>query len=99
MKPGGWQILIILIVLIVVFGAGKLPSIASSIGQSLKIFKKEVSELRDDTDTTTPPARRDDVPRASYDATAPHDEVPRPTQPPTPPRDAGPDDVQDPNRQ
>lgn len=42
------EIIIILIVLVLVFGASKLPSIASSLGKSLKIFKKEVTELRDD---------------------------------------------------
>lgn len=76
MNLGGWQILIILLVLILVFGAGKLPTIASSVGQSLKVFKKEVSELRDDTDVNTPPANQNqaEAPRASYDATAPRDE-------------------------
>lgn len=76
MNLGGWQILIILLVLILVFGAGKLPTIASSVGQSLKVFKKEVNELRDDSDPNTPPAKRadDDTPRASYDATAPRDD-------------------------
>lgn len=80
MNLGGWQILIILIVLILVFGAGKLPTIASSVGQSLKVFKKEVSELRDDSDVTKPAAEPDqqaprhDAPRSSYDATAPRDD-------------------------
>lgn len=79
MNIGGWQILIILLVLILVFGAGKLPTIASSVGKSLKVFKKEVSELRDDSDPNPRPADRpeyrDDVPpRASYDATAPRDD-------------------------
>jgi sec-independent protein translocase protein TatA len=48
-KP--WHIVVLIIVLILVFGAGTLPDIARSIGQSLKVFKKEVSELREDGPT------------------------------------------------
>ncbi|MDR2454047.1 MAG: Sec-independent protein translocase subunit TatA [Bifidobacteriaceae bacterium] len=46
MKP--WHIVVLIIVLLLVFGASKLPDVAKSIGQSLKVFKKEMSELRDD---------------------------------------------------
>lgn len=47
-----WEIVIVLVILVVVFGAAKLPAIASSLGKSMKIFKKEVTELRsDDKDT------------------------------------------------
>ncbi|MBM9434165.1 twin-arginine translocase TatA/TatE family subunit [Flaviflexus equikiangi] len=76
MNLSGWEILIILLVLILVFGAAKLPMIASSVGKSMKVFKKEVTELREDTNPNTPPAptAQPDAPRASYDATAPRDE-------------------------
>ncbi|WP_043500842.1 Sec-independent protein translocase subunit TatA [Georgenia sp. SUBG003] len=42
------HIIILLLVIILIFGASKLPDIASNIGKSLKVFKKEVKELRDD---------------------------------------------------
>lgn len=41
-----------MIVILLVFGSAKLPDIASSIGKSLKVFKKEITELKEDTDTT-----------------------------------------------
>ncbi|WP_448072252.1 twin-arginine translocase TatA/TatE family subunit [Georgenia yuyongxinii] len=44
------HIFILLIVILLIFGASKFPDIAKSIGQSLKVFKKEVRELRDDVD-------------------------------------------------
>lgn len=44
------HIIILLLVIILIFGASKLPDIASNIGKSLKVFKKEVKELRDDDD-------------------------------------------------
>lgn len=42
------HIIILLIVLIVIFGAAKLPDIAKSLGQSAKVLKKEMKELQDD---------------------------------------------------
>ncbi|QRV01701.1 twin-arginine translocase TatA/TatE family subunit [Arcanobacterium phocisimile] len=46
MKPS--HIIVVIIVLIVIFGASKLPTIAKSIGQSAKVLKKELKELQDD---------------------------------------------------
>ena len=38
----GWQeLLIILVVVMIIFGAGKLPDIARSLGQGVKAFKDE----------------------------------------------------------
>jgi len=39
---GGWTGLIVLVVIVLLFGAPKLPALARSLGQSLKIFKSEV---------------------------------------------------------
>ncbi|RRD61293.1 Sec-independent protein translocase subunit TatA [Leucobacter sp. OH1287] len=47
---GGWHFLIILLVILLLFGAPKLPQLAKSLGQSAKILKKEVSDLTDDKD-------------------------------------------------
>ena len=45
-KPS--HIIFLLIVVILLFGYKKLPDIARSVGQSMKVFKKEVKELRED---------------------------------------------------
>ena len=45
-KPS--HIIFLLIVVILLFGYKKLPDIARSVGQSMKVSKKEVKELRDD---------------------------------------------------
>ena len=42
------KILIIAIVVLVLFGSKKLPGAARSLGQSMRILKKEVSGLHDD---------------------------------------------------
>lgn len=38
----GWHALIILAVILLLFGATKLPGLAKSVGQSMKIFKNEM---------------------------------------------------------
>lgn len=40
----GWHALIILAIVVLVFGAAKLPALARSVGQSLRILKSEVAE-------------------------------------------------------
>jgi len=49
------HLLILLILVVLLFGAKRLPDMAKSVGQSMKIFKNEVKDLREDT-TTTPSA-------------------------------------------
>jgi sec-independent protein translocase protein TatA len=43
-----WKILIVAVVIIVLFGSRKLPSAARSLGQSMRILKKEVQGLHED---------------------------------------------------
>ena len=47
-----WHIIILLIVFMVLFGAKRLPGAAKSLGQAMKVFKKETKGLtHDGTDT------------------------------------------------
>jgi sec-independent protein translocase protein TatA len=48
----GWHALIILVVILLLFGAPKLPALARSLGQSMKILKNEVRPDKDETGTT-----------------------------------------------
>jgi sec-independent protein translocase protein TatA len=43
-----WKVLIIAIVVLVLFGSKKLPGAAKSLGQSMRIFKSEVSKIHED---------------------------------------------------
>jgi sec-independent protein translocase protein TatA len=67
------EIILILLVIVLLFGARKLPDLARGVGRSLRIFKAETKGLSEDEKTEkaenpTPPApleveaRRDDVP-------------------------------------
>lgn len=51
---GPWPIVIIIVVALLLFAAPKLPAIARSLGQSMRIIKSEVKEMKNDgkTDTT-----------------------------------------------
>lgn len=43
----GWsEVLIILVLILLLFGANKLPELARSMGRSARIFKSEVKEMR-----------------------------------------------------
>lgn len=49
---GGWEIIIVLVIILLLFGARKLPDLARSIGASAKEFRKGLDEgVGDDEDT------------------------------------------------
>jgi len=43
-----WHILIVLLVLVLLFGSAKLPKAAKSMGEAMRIFKKEAQKLHDE---------------------------------------------------
>jgi sec-independent protein translocase protein TatA len=45
---GHWEILIILILVMIIFGAGKLPEIGAGLGKSIRNFKKGVADVEKD---------------------------------------------------
>jgi sec-independent protein translocase protein TatA len=40
MRLGPWEIALILVIVLIVFGVGKLPQVGSALGKSLHAFKK-----------------------------------------------------------
>ncbi|HLR94546.1 MAG TPA: Sec-independent protein translocase subunit TatA [Jiangellaceae bacterium] len=44
------ELLIILLIVVILFGAKKLPQVARGMGQSLRIFKSETRTLSDEND-------------------------------------------------
>jgi sec-independent protein translocase protein TatA len=38
----GWHLIVVLVVILLLFGATRLPALSKSLGQSIKIFRKEV---------------------------------------------------------
>lgn len=51
------ELLIILVIVVIIFGVGKLPEIGSALGKGIKNFKKSVSG---DSDSANPPVKNED---------------------------------------
>jgi sec-independent protein translocase protein TatA len=82
----GWHFLIILVVVLLLFGAPKLPGLARSLGQSMKIFKSEIK-----SDSVDEPAGANAAPQAPGTPIAPRSPItPEPADGTT--RPAGPGD-------
>ncbi len=56
---GAPEIILILIVLLLLFGAKRLPDLTRSVGRSMRIFKSEVKDMRNDDE----PEAREQTPR------------------------------------
>ena len=63
----GWHLVIILAIVLLLFGAPKLPGLARSIGQSMRIFRSEVKTMKDENgnDVVVDAADESDVPQAT----------------------------------
>lgn len=66
MRPQAWQIALLIVAFILLFGWKNLPNAARSLGQSMRIFKSEVDQMKDkDKDNDEPSAASTDVVRGS----------------------------------
>lgn len=55
--PGMGELFIILIMILIIFGAGKLPQIGDALGKGIKNFRKATKELSsEEEDETSPPS-------------------------------------------
>lgn len=58
--PGGWELIVILFIVLLLFGAKKLPGLAGSMGESIKEFRKSTRDAAED-DTESSGADRSDT--------------------------------------
>ena len=61
------ELLIIMLVVLLVFGAKRLPEIGQSMGKGIREFKKSIKDVRKDLDTSdddVPTSRRLDAPES-----------------------------------
>lgn len=49
----GWHLLIVLAVILLLFGAAKLPALAKSMGQSARVFRGEMKAMKEEDATRT----------------------------------------------
>ncbi len=64
MMPGPWELILILLIVVVVFGGKKIPEIMGGIGKGIRIFKKSL-----ETDEPPPPhtTQSGEVPKEKVD--------------------------------
>jgi sec-independent protein translocase protein TatA len=69
MDLGPWEIAIIAVVILVLFGSAKLPQAARSLGRSMRIFKSETKGLiGDEDDDRRPRDAREEAARLRAEA-------------------------------
>jgi sec-independent protein translocase protein TatA len=59
-----WELMILLIVLLLIFGAKRLPEMGRSLGKGMREFKDSVTGVEDSVTTTTPTPTRVELPSA-----------------------------------
>jgi sec-independent protein translocase protein TatA len=74
----GWHLIIVLLVILLLFGAAKLPALAKSVGQSARVFKGEMKAMKDE-----------DAPSQTGDAAPAAQPTASTTPPPAPPSTSG----------
>jgi sec-independent protein translocase protein TatA len=57
----GWELVIILALLLLLFGSKRLPDAARGLGRSLRIFKAEIKDLDKDDEPPAEPAPRREI--------------------------------------
>ena len=48
--PGGWEVALIALVILLIFGAKRLPGLAKGLGQGIREFKGAVDGVKDEID-------------------------------------------------
>ena len=79
---GAPELLIILAVIVLLFGASKLPELARGSGRALRIFKAETKGLNDDDDKTPEQRQIDAQGSTTTDTTLRPQANPEETKPP-----------------
>ncbi len=79
----GWpHLLIILAVILLLFGAAKLPALAKSLGQSARVFKGEMKAMKNEDASDAADASASAAPRTAADSTVANGESGDAGQPP-----------------
>ena len=48
--PGGWELIVIILFVIIFFGAKKIPEIARGMGKGIREFKDATKEIKNEID-------------------------------------------------
>jgi TatA/E family protein of Tat protein translocase len=79
---GHWEILIILLVILLVFGARRIPEMAQGLGKGIREFRKAMRDVQEEIDVNAPPKGNTIQPAPPPQAVAQHSAQPeKPHQP------------------
>ncbi|KXB55339.1 twin arginine-targeting protein translocase, TatA/E family [Corynebacterium sp. CMW7794] len=62
-RIGAPEIIIIVLIIVLLFGAKKLPDLARSLGRSMRIIKSEVNEMNNDNDRPSSDLEQNQLPQ------------------------------------
>jgi len=72
MFPSHWELLVIFIVVLLLFGAKRIPEMAQGLGKGIREFRKAMHEVQDEVDVAkTPAPAANQVPREAAATTPP----------------------------
>lgn len=58
------ELIVILVIILIIFGAGKLPEIGAGLGRGIKNFKKASKEIENEVETTAKLSQEEDSTKA-----------------------------------
>jgi sec-independent protein translocase protein TatA len=61
--PGGGELIIILVIVLVLFGAKRIPEIAQGLGKGIREFKKSVRDVQSELDVDESSGRKIEKPK------------------------------------
>ena len=53
--PGPWELILLLVIVLIIFGPGKLPDIGNAVGKGIREFRKASSDLEESVRGETRP--------------------------------------------
>lgn len=62
--PGPWELILLLVIVLVIFGPGKLPDIGNAIGKGIREFRRASTDLEDSVRGESKRTADDDRPAA-----------------------------------
>jgi sec-independent protein translocase protein TatA len=52
--PGGTELLLLMLVVLILFGAKRIPEVAQNLGKGIREFKKSMKEVQSEIDSADP---------------------------------------------
>ncbi|OGC89465.1 MAG: hypothetical protein A2W25_16580 [candidate division Zixibacteria bacterium RBG_16_53_22] len=64
--PGGTELLLLMLVVLILFGARRIPEVAQNLGKGIREFKKSMKEVQSEIDSADP--QKDKIEKSKQDS-------------------------------